>query len=54
VQHGDVAAHVRGLQRFQVLLAVQLEQQIDGARVVIERRSRQPALVLQRIEILGS
>jgi len=53
VQHGDVAAHVRRLQALQLVLALQLEQKVDRMRVVTERRSRQPALVLQRIQVLS-
>ena len=53
VQHGDVAAHLRRLQALQLLLALQLEQQVDGVRVVTERGSRQPALVLQRVQVLS-
>jgi hypothetical protein len=35
------------------VLAVQLEQEVDSVRVVAQRRSGQPALVLERVEVLG-
>ena len=51
VQQGDGATHLRGLERRERLL-MQLEQQIERATVIFERRGREAPLVLQRGEIV--
>jgi len=51
VQDGDCAAHLGRFQRGERLL-VQIEQQVQGAAIVLERRGRKAPLVLQRGEVI--
>jgi hypothetical protein len=50
MKHGDEAAHLRGLQAFQVVMKIQ--QRVNGMRVVAQRRAGQAPLVLKRVEVV--
>jgi hypothetical protein len=53
VQHGDVAAHLGRPERLERLVSGETEQHVEGAAVVGKRRRREPALVLQSVEVLA-
>jgi len=51
MQHPDEAPHLRSVERIQISLVQQKEQQVESVRVVSQRRWRKPALMLQRIKV---
>ena len=51
MQQRDCAAYLGRLQRADRLTVLQAQQDIDRPPIVGERRRREPALVLQRMEI---
>src|SRR6266850_2024422 len=53
VQQRDRASHLGRLERLERFALAEGEQDIQGARVIRERRRREAPLVLQRVEILA-